>query len=480
MKIILTTANARYTHCAFGLRCLAAALKERGYETSIREFTIQQSAVEMAEALLGSGPDVIGFGVYIWNVDLITHVASIIRSVSPGTILVLGGPEMTENDGNATFLEAADFIISGEGEEALCGLIGRLAGGELPASGYISEPPPALDTRPSPYALYTEEDIRNRIIYVESSRGCPYRCAFCLSSRDEKVRNIPLPVFFADMTLLLERGVRLFKFTDRTFNIDDGRVVEILRFFLLRSMPEMQLHFEIMPDRLSDRILEMMSAFPQGMLHLELGVQSFSEETQQKIGRRQHMGRTMETIAFLRNHTGALLHADLIIGLPGDTEAVLARGFDALVKAGVQEIQVGLLKRLKGTPMVDEAGRGLTFDARPPYEVLETPEMPFPMIQRLKRFARYFDLYYNRGHFPESLPLLWQAGGSPFAVFNAFAAFLWQREGRAHGLSLARLSEQLFAFSCETAGCDKERTATCIDRDFRRLPGRRDKLDFIP
>ncbi len=115
MKIILTTANARYTHCAFGLRCLAAALKERGYETSIREFTIQQSAVEMAEALLGSGPDVIGFGVYLWNVDLITHVASIIRSVSPGTILVLGGPEMTENDGNATYLEAADFIISGEG-----------------------------------------------------------------------------------------------------------------------------------------------------------------------------------------------------------------------------------------------------------------------------------------------------------------------------------------------------------------------------
>ena len=156
MKILLTTANARYTHCAFGLRCLAAALKACGYEATIREFTIQQSAFEMAEALLDAGPDIIGFGVYIWNVELTTHVASIIRSVSPGTILVLGGPEMTENDDNKPLLEVADFIISGEGEEALCNLIGLLAGGELPASRSVSAPPPALDTRLSPYALYTD------------------------------------------------------------------------------------------------------------------------------------------------------------------------------------------------------------------------------------------------------------------------------------------------------------------------------------
>lgn len=478
MNIVLTTANARYTHCALGLRCLAAALKSRGHEPRLREFTIQQSACEIAEALLETAPDIIGFGVYIWNVDLITHAACIIRSVAPDTILVLGGPEMTDNDENTRLLDAADYVIVGEGEEALSGLVTQLEKGERPPSKYIFAAPPALEGRPSPYEYYTEEDIRNRIVYVESSRGCPYRCAFCLSSRDERVRYSALPEFFASMDMLLRRGVRLFKYTDRTFNIDDARVVEILRFFLRRPEADVQLHFEIMPDRLSDTVLETMKKFPPGMLHLELGVQSFSEETQQRIRRRQHIGRTLEAIAFLRNHTGALLHADLIIGLPGDTEATLAHGVDALVAAGVQEIQVGLLKRLKGTPMAGEAGQELTFDQRPPYEVLETPQMSFNDIQRLKRFARFFDLYYNRGNFPESLPLLWQHGESPFARFDALAAFIWKREGRTHNLSLARLAEHLFAFLCETCGCNRDMAASCIQRDFQRFPGRRDKLDF--
>lgn len=480
MKLILTTANARYTHCAFGLRCLAAALKTRGLNPVLREFTINQSAYEIAEALLEEGPDVIGFGVYIWNVEIIGQIAHILRSVSPRTVIIAGGPEMLGTNTDTVLFTTADYVITGEAEEALADLISQIAAGTRPEKKHIVATPPPLDRLPSPYNLYTDEDIRNRIVYVESSRGCPYRCAFCLSSRDKTIRYVPLPQFFADMEMLLGKGVRLFKFTDRTFNLDDARVVEILNFFSDRMADTLQLHFEIMPDRLSKPVREMMATFPPGALHLELGVQSVNAETQQRIGRHQDIGRTLETIAYLRDHTGALLHADLIIGLPGDREEDVAEGFNTLVQAGVQELQVGLLKRLNGTPMTEDTGAELVFDRRPPYEVLQTPLISFTAIQRLKRFARFFDLYHNRGNFPESLPLLWAGDASPYSVFSDFAAYLWDKEKRAHGIALARLAEHLFRYCCEKQGRVTATIAQHIEKDFRRLAGRRDRLDFLP
>ncbi len=479
MNIVLTTANARYTHCAFGLRCLAAALKSHGYDTVIHEFTIHHSPFEIAESLLAQKPQVIGFGVYIWNVGLMAHLAQIIRSVSPETILILGGPEMSGSSGDTPFLDTADYIITGEGEDSLSELIAHIEAGRRPVSRIIQSKPPSLERLASTYDYYSDEDIAHRIIYVESSRGCPYRCTFCLSSLDAGVRYFPLPQFLASMDMLLEKGVRLFKFTDRTFNLDDERVLEILKFFLRHDVSNMQVHLEIMPDRLSDAVREVMAAFPPGTLHLELGIQSFNPETLRRIKRRQHIEQTMDTIALLRMHTGAVLHADLIIGLPGDSEEDVATGFDALVKMKVQELQIGLLKRLKGTPMAADADTELLFDSNPPYEVLQTSRFSFAAIQKLKRFSRYFDMYYNHGNFPESLNLLWQDSTSPFASFAGFADFIWEKEQRTYGLPLARLAEHLFAFSCEIKGCDRFSTGQRIEKDFRRLSGRLDKLNFL-
>lgn len=478
-KIVLTTANARYVHCAFGLRRLEAALLAEGYTPETREFTIQQSAFEIAESLIGMAPDVIGFGVYIWNVELLRRVIGLIRSVSPQMVMVVGGPEMAGDRGDSELSGTADFVIKGEGERALVDLLKHLESGSVPKERVITALPPALENLPSPYDLYTSEDIQNRIVYVESSRGCPCKCAFCLSAVEGKVRYFPLDGFFGSMNTLLEKGVRLFKFTDRTFNMDESRAVAILDFFLKRAPSGTQIHLEIMPDRLGNAVRERMAAFPPGALHLEVGVQSVSEEVQHRIKRHQHIGRTMETIDFLRRQTGAVLHADLIIGLPGDTVESLVDGFDALVRAGVHEIQVGLLKRLKGTPLAGDAGSGLVFDSYPPYEVLQTPAIPFEEIQQLKRFARYFDLYHNSRNFPESLNLLWELGPSPFRVFKDFAAGIWAEGGRTHAIPLVRLAEYLFDYLSRVNSRTRADIAGAIERDFRRLPGRLDKLDFL-
>lgn len=281
------------------------------------------------------------------------------------------------------------------------------------------------------------------------------------------------------MEVLLEKGVKLFKFTDRTFNTHEDRMIEILEFFLLRIKPGVQLHLEIMPDRLGKAACEKMAAFPSGGLHLEVGLQSFSAEVQRRIGRYQHIEKTMDTIAFLRNQTGAVLHADLIVGLPGDSREGVARGFDALISARVQEIQVGLLKRLKGTPLANANDTDLVFDVFPPYEILRAGEMGFGDIQKMKRFARYFDMYYNSGNFSESLNLLWESHSSPFEAFSLFALEVWETEGRTYGIPLARLAERLFEHLCSLKLRSQDEIAAHVERDFRRLPGRLDRLEFL-
>ena len=474
--IILTTANARYTHTAFGLKRLWQSSGRLQEQTRIVEFTVRDNPHEIARTLLALNPRIIGFGVYIWNVDLLSHVVCIIRAVAPDILIVLGGPEMVNATAPPPIAGQADYVITGEGEEAFPTLAALLLAGERPAEKMIVSPPPSLETLPDPYPAYTDEDLHLRVLYVESSRGCPYRCAFCLSALERRVRCFPLAPFLQSMDTLLNRGARRFKFTDRTFNLHEERVQAILDFFLQRVPPDLQLHFEIMPDKVSASVLEKMACFPANALHLEIGIQSVSPTTQRMIGRGQDIKKSIETIRALRRNTGALLHADLIVGLPGDTASDVARGFDMLVEVGVQEIQVGLLKRLRGAPITGVLGQDSVFDPHAPYEVLQTPAFSYAEIQRFKRFARYCDLYYNNGNFPATMPLLWETADTPFAAFSALCDWLWAREQRTHKLPLARLAERLYQFLAAQNRHDPERLAQTVEKDFRRLKGRRDKL----
>ncbi|NLN93918.1 MAG: DUF4080 domain-containing protein [Candidatus Hydrogenedens sp.] len=480
LSIVLATANARYAHTAFGLRCLQANLGQYQKDTQLLEFTIQQSAHEIAESILLHEPRIAGLGVHIWNAGLMARTAEILRRVSPATTLVCGGPEMSGSSPLSPTAQWADYIIRGEGEEAFYSLVHDLAQGRKPEKRVIEAPPVDLEKLSDPYDLYTEQDIAHRVIYVEASRGCPYRCAFCLSGASSDLRYFSLEPFLGSMEKLIARGVRNFKFIDRTFNVDLKRMHAILDFFLKRpEIGELHLHFEIMPDRLPPDSLELLAAFPADVLHLEAGIQSINQEIQKRIRRNQGIEASLSNLRWLREHSGCQIHGDLIFGLPGESPDSFAEGFNQLVTLNLQEIQLGLLKNLPGTPLSSLSDASTVYDSQPPYEILQNDHFSFSALQKMKRFAKYFDLYHNHGNFPESLALLRTLPPSPFHVFERFSEQIWEKEKRSYGIPLVRLAEYLFRFLCDHLPDERARIADCIEGDFRRLKGRRDHLPFL-
>ncbi|NBV23850.1 MAG: DUF4080 domain-containing protein [Proteobacteria bacterium] len=356
---------------------------------------------------------------------------------------------------------------------------------------------PKLEDVALPYDLYTPDDLAHRVVYVEASRGCPFTCEFCLSSLDIPVRQFPLEPFLAAMDRLLARGATQFKFVDRTFNLNLHVSRAILQFFLARMRPGLFVHFEMVPDRLPEQLREVIAQFPPGSLQFEVGIQTFDELTSRNISRRQDHARLAENLTWLRTQTGVHVHADLIVGLPGENLASFAAGFDRLVAMGPQEIQVGILKRLRGTPIIrHDAEYALRYSPQPPYELLCNRDLDFPTMQRLRRFARYWDLVANSGNFRATTPLLWSSGSrvegressasasaldprpstldSAFERFLAFSDWLYARVGKRHGIALDALAEALFVYLTTVAGLAAPAVAASIIADFERA-GRRER-----
>jgi hypothetical protein len=282
---------------------------------------------------------------------------------------------------------------------------------------------------------------------------------------------------------LLDRGVRQFKFVDRTFNLNLNTSRAILEFLLARHQPGHFFHFEMVPDRLPAALREVIARFPPGALQFEVGVQTFNEEAAKLIERRQDYPRLEENLRFLRGQTGVHIHADLIAGLPGETLESFAAGFDRLIALGPHEIQVGMLKRLRGTPIIrHDAEWQMVYNQHPPYELLQNRLIDFPTMQKLRRFARYWDLVGNSGNFVETTPLIWgkagQAPVSPFAGFMRWSEWLHGRVGRTDSIALVRLMELLFEFLTGERRLDPKQVAAALWRDYQR-GGRHDKPAFL-
>lgn len=470
--VVLATYVARWIHSAFGLRYLKANLGELESRSTILEFTSDASAADAAEAILLHRPRLVGLGVYIWNVREVTELVAVLKRVAPEVVIVLGGPEVSHELDDQPVVELADFVVTGEGDLTFPRLCEAILHGDAPAEKIVAGAPPAVEDLALPYRLYDDRDVAHRVIYVEASRGCPFRCEFCLSSLDRGVRSFDLEPFLDEMASLWDRGARQFKFVDRTFNLREETTVRILEFFLERAEHGAFAHFEMIPDRLPDGLRDVIAKFPAGTLQFEVGIQTFDPDVAKRISRRQNYEKLSDNLRFLRDETSVHVHADLIVGLPGETLETFGHGFDQLVELGPQEIQVGILKRLRGTPIVrwDEEFE-VVWSPEPPYEILANRQFDFSRMQEMKRFARYWDLVANSGRFVTVLPALW-TGRSPFREFFEFSNHLWDDIGRTHGISPMLLFEKIFRWS-QARGIDPESIGPALAEDWARM-GRHD------
>ena len=486
-RIVLATLNARYMHASLGLRYLLANMQRHGGQAVadcavLREFTIQTPAAEITAALIAEcGPPnagdvhVIGLGIYIWNVEQSLAVVLALRAQRPDIRIVLGGPEVSYEPDTQPIVALADHVITGWGDVSFPKLCSALLLGPRPLMKTIAGEQPPLDEIALPYALYSETDLAQRVLYVEASRGCPFKCAFCLSALDKTAWAFELEAFLAALDDLYARGARTFKFVDRTFNLKIDASVRILEFFLnkLASDPDARLfvHFELIPDQLPARLQDCIARFPAGVLQFEIGIQSLNPNVQSGISRRQDGARTAANVRWLVQHSQAHLHTDLIFGLPGESWDSFAAGFDELWSWGPHEIQLGILKRLRGTPLAqqDLAGdpltRGMVYHPAPPYTVLQTDAVSAGEVQAFARLARYWDLVANSGRFGRSLPLLMD-GPSAFAAFAEFAAWLWTDTGSTVGLTPERLTDALFDYLCGPRQCDPATVRAALLADY--------------
>ncbi|HZV64568.1 MAG TPA: DUF4080 domain-containing protein [Telluria sp.] len=429
---------------------------------------IGAKTTEIVERLLAHAPRIIGFGVYIWNVDETTKVVAMLKRVAPHVTIVLGGPEVSYEANEQAIVQLADYLITGWGDVTFPTLCGEILNGPKPLMKIHAGVQPPMADIALPYALYTDEDIAHRTIYVEASRGCPFKCEFCLSALDKTAWPFALDTFLGELEALHARGARLFKFVDRTFNLNIKTSLKIMQFFLdkLAADPHdpVYAHFELVPDHLPDALKDTIAQFPPGALQFEIGIQSFNPEVQALVSRKQDNAKAADNIRWLCQHSQAHLHVDLIAGLPGEDMASFARGFDRLVALQPHEIQFGILKRLRGTPIIRHTATfGMVFDPYPPYTILATSLIDFATMQRLVRFARYWDLVANSGRFAHTIVQMLDA--APFDNFMAFSDWIYRRTDATHRIALDRLAA-LVAQWLQERGMDRAAAAALVASDY--------------
>lgn len=465
-SIILATLNARYFHSSLGLRYLMANMGELQADCVIREFIIDARSIDVAEKLLQERPRIIGLSIYIWNVEQTTQLVALLKQVSPETIIVLGGPEVSFEHKQQVIIKRADYVICGAADLEFAVLCRQLLAGKRPRQKIIHSIPFKLSQLMLPYQFYSDEDIAKRLIYVEASRGCPFKCEFCLSALDKSAKPFALDLFLNEMQTLHVRGARHFKFIDRTFNLKIADSIRIMAFFLEHMSDDLFLHFELIPDHLPERLKEVIQRFPEGTLQFEIGIQSLNPEVQALISRKQNNEKSATNLKWIRNHSNAHIHADLIIGLPGEDIASFEQGFNQLVALNPHEIQVGILKRLRGTPLIRHTIEyQMCYNPNSPYNILSTSCIDFFTMQRFNRFARYWEMINNSGRFKKALGLV--LADSPFAGFMQLSDWLYAATGQTHRLALKRLFELLHCYLTQVAGIDSEAATAVLRQDHQ-------------
>ena len=434
--LALVAINAKYCHTSLSVRSLASYIKMRGEDAEVFEFTINDSVSNIIKKLALSKNTVFAFSCYIWNIDIVRRISIDLKVILPNAKIWLGGPEVSFDPESYTF---ADKIFCGEGEEAMLSEIHSDSGRII-----YGKPLENLDDLPFPY-----EDIDtldNRILYYESSRGCPYNCSYCLSSSQKGVRFKSLDKVLSDIKRFDDSGVGLVKFVDRTFNADKNRANKILE-FILNECKNTSFHFEIEGELLDEQQLRLIESFPKGKIQLEIGVQSTNRRTLEAVNRYSDTDKLLSIIERLSKHDNVHIHTDLIAGLPFETYERFGESFNVLFEKRPHCIQLGFLKLLKGSKMRDDAVKwNYKYSAAAPYTVYSNDFISFSEIKRLENMEYLVDKLYNSGCFELSLNEAIKKFDSAFRFFEELSIYMEQRGLYDRPLSRKFLYRVLFDF----------------------------------
>ncbi len=453
MNVLLVAMAAKYVHKSLAVRSIRAYLQAEGFAAEVLEFTTAQETMRIAAEVVRKKADVIGFSCYIWNAEKILALAEVVKKAAPQTMIVLGGPEVAYTP-EETLVRCpfADAVMCGESEEIYAALLrGETEIPGLVRRGGATSKAVPMDLAQLPFP-YTAEELAEKeaIFYYESSRGCPYRCAYCLSAAETGVRYKPLEMVEQDFKTFVNYDVRLVKLVDRTFNSDDVRAQKILD-IIARLGGRTEFHFEVSADILSRTFMDKLARLPVGKVRLEVGLQSVHEKTLRAVDRSYKVEQIAQNLAYIKRSGNIEVHLDLIAGLPYETFVDFRSSFDRAMAMQADELQLGFLKILPGTPLAQRAAQyGYAWSETPPYELVKSNDISFEELARLKEIEEVVDVFWNHGAFVRVRQLLEKETGSVFDLCQKMAEYMAQRGWLSAPHRRAQRFRQLVCFLKDT------------------------------
>jgi len=456
MKILLTTLNAKFIHSSLALRNLKACAGEYSENIAILEFTINQTENFILAEIFKRKPDIIGFSCYIWNIRQILGIISSVKKILPDAKIILGGPEISYEYEAILEDYPIDKIIVGEGEQAFYDLLRRFKRfrgfpNEKIVEGEI------LDLDLIPFAYKNGfSDLENRIIYYETSRGCPYNCDYCLSGSDKGIRYLSFERVKSDLSCFLDAKVKQVKFVDRTFNANKRHAMAVWEFLIDRDNEFTNFHFEVCADLLSSDEIELLKKARKGLFQLEIGVQSTSEKTLESIGRKTNLNKIYENVRLIKKLGTIHQHLDLIAGLPYEDYASFKKSFNDVFATEPEMLQLGFLKVLKGSKVRENADiYGIIYKDSADYEVLSTNWLTYEEILKLKSIEHVLEIFYNSGQFIRTLKYLISFSDNPFEFFEKLASYWSKMEYHSTSHSKINLYVKLYHFANSFLSADE-------------------------
>lgn len=490
MKILLTAINSKFIHSNLAVRYLKAFTEDLSYDCSIREFSINDREEKILEEIIKEKPNVVAFSTYIWNIEMVTRLSNLIKMVDKNIEILYGGPEVSYDSFNILKELNGDYIIQGEGEKTYREFVEyKLGEKELESIRGLyfkksndvifngNRPLMNMDEIVFPYK--EDENLDNKIVYYEASRGCPFNCKYCLSSTTHGVRFLDIERVKKELQFFIDKKVKLVKFVDRTFNCNFKFSTAIWE-FLINSDTKTQFHFEISADILKPQELEILRKAPKDRFQFEVGVQTTNDDVLRQINRFVNFSDIKEKVLELLAIKNIKQHLDLIAGLPGEDYASFKKSFNDVYSIGPEEIQLGFLKLLRGSSMREEAELyDMKYSPYPPYEILSTKDISYDELLVLKKVEHMVDKYYNSQKFNNVIKFFIDKFETPFDFFLSLGEFFEMKDYFNRNIGNSEYYKVFLEFNDKILKDDNTILRDIIKYDYLTFNKRRGMPEFL-